>query len=253
MKAQGLTNGLEYFEKRLLILGAVLKDRGIITEEELRGHRVDVEASSEGKGLGPYERGVVALTNLLIRKKVVEAEALRRKYEQVRARTPMTGARIVAKAWVDPGFRGRLKRDPRAAVRAWDPSLLNPNSGESAVDTWRVTRLEILENTSRVRNVVVCTLCSCYPRGLLGEPPEWYTSDQYREGVVRNPRAILKEHGMRVGEGVEVRVYDSTADVRYLVLPVRPRGTEGWSEAELAKLVTRDSLIGVADPLPSMR
>ena len=160
----------------------------------------------------------------------------------------MTGARIVAKSWLDREFKAKLLKDARGAVRKWMPSLLTPGNGEP-IDTWNVTHLEVLENTENLRNVVVCTLCSCYPRGMLGEPPEWYTSDDYKERVIREPKKVLTEMGNNLKDGVKVRVYDSTADIRYLVIPERPRGTKGWSEEQLAKLVTRDSLIGVSDAL----
>ena len=158
----------------------------------------------------------------------------------------MTGARIVARAWVDPDFKNRLKNDAVNAITKLDSELLSANSGEP-IDTWRVTHLKILENEDKVRNVVVCTLCSCYPRGLLGEPPEWYTSDEYRERVVKEPRKVLAEMGDNLPDNVEIRIFDSTADTRYMVIPNRPAGTEAFSEEQLADLVTRDSLIGVAD------
>ncbi|MBI4258051.1 MAG: nitrile hydratase subunit alpha [Thaumarchaeota archaeon] len=190
----------------------------------------------------------MALTNLLVEKGVVDTKTIDKKYEQVRARTPMTGARIVARAWVDPQFKARLIKDPKKAVMEWDSNLLVPGSGET-IDTWRVTRLEVLENTEKVKNLIVCTLCSCYPRGMIGEPPEWYTSDSYKEKVISNPRKLLVENGMKLHDDAQVRVYDSTADIRYMVLPLRPKGSKKMSEKELAKLVTRDNLIGVSEPL----
>jgi nitrile hydratase len=253
LNSQGVTKGLSYFDKRLMTMKAVLADKKVASEDEFQDElkRVRQASKEPADAPPPLALRVEALTNLLIRKGIVTREALDLRYEAVRARTPMTGGKIVARAWTDPDFKARLKQDPVAAVMSLDPNLLAPNNGEGeAIDTWNLTRLEVLENSDKIRNVVVCTLCSCYPRGLLGEPPEWYTSDSYRERIVREPRTVLKEMGLSLGEDVEIRVYDSSADIRYLVIPQRPRGTEGLSEEALAKLVTRDSLIGAADPQP---
>jgi nitrile hydratase len=241
LSAKGQTQGLSYFEKRFLTMRSVLADKGVISQEDVRT-----------LGERSFELGVMALTRLLLEKGIVTQEALDRNYEKVKARTPMTGARIVARAWADPAFKARLLRDAKGAIMEWNASLLEPNNGET-MEAWNVTHLQALENTEKVRNVVVCTLCSCYPMGLLGQPPEWYTKDDYRQRVVKEPRAVMKEWGARVGEDVEIRIYDSSADMRYLVIPVRPRGTERFSEDELADLVTRDSLIGVGDPLSSRK
>jgi nitrile hydratase len=142
----------------------------------------------------------------------------------------------VARAWVDDGFREALQTDAYGAVASLG---LDPG----------YTELTVLENTPQVHNVVVCTLCSCYPRSLLGRPPSWYKSAAYRSRLVRESRAVLREFGTDLPAGTEVRVHDSTAELRYLVLPVRPPGTEDWSESELATLVTRDSMIGVSRAL----
>lgn len=241
LSAKGQTQGLSYFEKRFLTMRSVLADKGVISQEDVRT-----------LGERSFELGVMALTRLLLEKGIVTQEALDRNYEKVKARTPMTGARIVARAWANPVFKARLLRDAKGAIMEWNASLLEPNNGET-MEAWNVTHLQALENTEKVRNVVVCTLCSCYPMGLLGQPPEWYTKDDYRQRVVKEPRAVMKEWGAQVGEDVEIRIYDSSADMRYLVIPVRPRGTEGFSEDELADLVTRDSLIGVGDPLSSRK
>ena len=159
---------------------------------------------------------------------------MRRQIELIDSRTPALGARVVARAWVDAEFRKRLLADAVAAV------------GELGVTMYDGTRLVVMENTPRVHNMVVCTLCSCYPRTVLGLPPDWYKSRAYRARAVREPRALLAEFGTVLPEGVEVCVHDSTADLRYLILPLRPAGTEGMTEDELAALVTRDSMIGVA-------
>lgn len=184
-----------------------------------------------------YELLGVALNELLIEKGIYTAEELRAKVAAVEAVEPEThGARVVARAWVDPAFRAELLARGGDAVRRLG---LDPGYAE----------LTVLENTPRVHNVVVCTLCSCYPRSLLGRPPTWYKSAAYRSRLVRQPRAVLREFGTQIFDGVEVRVHDSTAELRYLVLPLRPAGTDGWSQERLAALVTRDSMIGVAPAL----
>jgi nitrile hydratase len=181
-----------------------------------------------------YEKRVYAIQSLLIEKGVVTADEIRRAVEDMDARTPALGAKVVARAWVDPAFKARLLIDAKAAV-----AELGIDAGSAAV-------LVAIENTEKLHNVVVCTLCSCYPRMLLGLPPDWYKSLSYRSRAVVDPRGVLREFGLELPQEVEVRVYDSTADMRYLVIPVRPAGTEGMSEEELSKLVTRDSMIGVA-------
>lgn len=182
-----------------------------------------------------------ALETLLLEKGVVEPEDVRRGIDWLVSRTPADGARLVARAWVDPAFRQRLLADARAA------------SLELGLDPGQSPVVVALENTDAVHHVVVCTLCSCYPRALLGPPPAWYKSLPYRSRAVADPRGVLREFGLELGDGVAVRVVDSTADVRYLVLPRRPTGTDGMTEAELAALVTRDSMVGVAEPrLPEL-
>ncbi len=189
----------------------------------------DPEPTSEYHFLG------LALRELLIEKGVFTAEEERREIEAMEARGPAEGARMVARAWVDSGYRERLLADGAAAAR------------ELGIDVGP-TRLVVVENTAQVHNVIVCTLCSCYPRMVLGLPPGWYKSANYRKRAVREPRAVLAEFGTTIADGVEVRVHDSTADMRYLVLPLRPGGTGDMDEAGLAALVTRDSMIGVAHP-----
>ena len=150
------------------------------------------------------------------------------------APSPALGARVVARAWVDDGFRSRLLSDAVAALEEYLPQAIP---------------IAALEDTPTVHHVIVCTLCSCYPSGLLGNPPAWYKSFEYRSRVVREPRAVLAEFGMDLAPGVELRVHDSTAEQRYLVLPLRPAGTDGWDEARLARLVTRNSMVGTGHPL----
>jgi len=183
--------------------------------------------------VGYYRRMQAAVEELLILRGVFTAADVDRQVEAMDGRSHERGARMVARAWVDPAYRGRMLADGSAAAEA-----LGLEVGP--------LRLIVVENTPEVHNVIVCTLCSCYPRMLLGIPPEWYKSRAYRSRVVREPRAVLAEFGLQLAAGVRIRVHDSTADMRYLVLPMRPAGTGGWSEERLAALVTRDALIGVA-------
>jgi nitrile hydratase len=176
-----------------------------------------------------------ALRELLIEKGVLTADALRAAIEFMDGRGAHLGAGVVARAWTDPAFKARLLADGTAAVEDCDIPI-------------RPTHLVVVENTPTVHNMIVCTLCSCYPRNLLGRPPLWYKSRAYRSRAVREPRAVLAEFGTSLPEGTEVRVHDSTADMRYLVLPMRPEGSEGMSEAQLAALVTRDAMVGVTVP-----
>ena len=180
-----------------------------------------------------YELLEAAVRELLIEKSVFTADEVRRAVEVMDARSPAQGARIVARAWVDPDYKARLLADGSAAAR------------ELGIDVGP-TRLAVVENTAHVHNLIVCTLCSCYPRWVLGLPPDWYKSKAYRSRAVREPRAVLAEFGTAIAPAVTVRVHDSTAELRYLVLPMRPAGTDGMSEEALAALVTRDSMIGVA-------
>ena len=175
----------------------------------------------------------IAVRELLIEKNIVSAEEVRRQVEDMDNRTPLLGAKVVARAWADPKYKELLLSDGNAACEA-----LGMERGPY--------KLVVVENTGQVHNVIVCTLCSCYPRWLLGLPPDWYKSRNYRSRVISEPREVLKEFGTSIAEDVTVRVHDSNADMRYLVLPKRPAGTEGWSEEKLAALVTRDSMVGVA-------
>ncbi len=176
-----------------------------------------------------------AIESLLVEKGLIASDAIDaivRAYEQDIG--PMNGARVVAKAWVDPAYREKLLKDGTAAI-----ADLGYVGREGAA-------IVVLENTPLVHNMVVCTLCSCYPWPVLGLPPSWYKSAAYRSRAVLEPRSVLKEFGLELGPEVEVRVWDSTAEIRYMVLPERPAGTEGMTEEELAALVTRDAMIGVA-------
>jgi nitrile hydratase len=184
----------------------------------------------------PAARRARALEALLVKKGVIDREDVRRRIDWLVSRSPADGARLVARAWVDAEFKDRLLADARCAALE-----LGLDPGPSPV-------VVALENTEDVHHVVVCTLCSCYPRALLGPPPDWYKSLPYRSRAVSDPRGVLDEFGLDVGDDVELRVVDSTADIRYLVVPRRPEGTEHLTEEELAALVTRDSMIGVAQP-----
>jgi nitrile hydratase len=177
----------------------------------------------------------VSLRELLVEKGILTDEQVNAAVEDMRARTPERGAKVVARAWVDDGFKKRLLENGTKACE------------ELGLDV-PALKLLAVENTAEVHNAIVCTLCSCYPRMLLGIPPEWYKSRNYRSRMVREPRAVLAEFGLRIPEQMQVRVHDSTADMRYIVLPLRPAGTEGWSEERLAALVNRDCMIGVAVP-----
>jgi nitrile hydratase len=188
--------------------------------------------------LTEFQRMEMAVRELLIAKGVISADDLRRTVELIDSQTPALGARVVARAWVDPAYKARLLANGSAAVEELGISMGS-------------TLLVVVENTPQVHNLIVCTLCSCYPRPVLGLPPDWYKSKTYRSRAVREPRAVLEEFGTTLPAGVTVRVHDSTADMRYLVLPMRPSGTEGMSEAELAALVTRDSMVGVTLPRPA--
>ncbi len=179
-----------------------------------------------------HQRLEVAVRELLIAKKVITADDVRRTVERIDSQTPVLGAKVVARAWTDPAYKARLLADGSAAVEELGIAMEG-------------TRLVVVENTPDVHNLIVCTLCSCYPRPVLGLPPDWYKSRIYRSRAVREPRGLLAEFGTPLPENLTVRVHDSTADMRYMVLPLRPAGTEQLSEEELANLVTRDSMIGV--------
>ena len=176
-----------------------------------------------------------AVAALLQKKGVITGEELRRTLEDIDSRSPADGARVVARAWVDPAYRERLLED------------VNTAAAELGIDTGNIP-IRAVESTATVHQLVVCTLCSCYPRMLIGLPPDWYKARAYRSRAVREPRAVLREFGLTLPDHVEVRVHDSTADMRYIVLPARPAGTEAMSETELAQLVTRDSMIGTGLP-----
>ena len=187
--------------------------------------------------VSPYGKRMYAIRDLLVRKGIVTEDEIQRQVEYIDARGAENGARLVARAWVDPEFKARLLADPKAACQ------------EIGIDASGLTEFVVLENADEVRHLVVCTLCSCYPRAILGRPPDWYKSLNYRSRAVSEPRAVMREFGQDVPADASVEVHDSTATIRYLVIPRRPEGTEQMTEGELAALVTRDSLIGAGEAL----
>jgi nitrile hydratase len=177
----------------------------------------------------------IAVRELLVEKGILTPAEVTAQIEAMDARSPANGAAVVARAWIDPDFKARLLKDASSASR------------EMGFDIGPL-HLIAVENTKEIHNLIVCTLCSCYPRNLLGLPPDWYKTRAYRSRAVREPRKVLEEFGLTFPKDTKIRVHDSTADMRYIVLPTRPDGTEDLSEADLATLVTRDSMIGTGLP-----
>jgi nitrile hydratase alpha subunit len=209
--------------------------------EHDRDHDHAHDEITAGDGIGYYETMEIAVRELLVSKGFIKPEEIRRQLEVLDSRTPALGARVVARAWLDDEFRARLLENGRKACE------------ELGISFYDDTQLIVLENTDKVHNLIVCTLCSCYPRPVLGLPPDWYKNKPYRARAISEPRKVLAEFGTFIPNDVDVRVSDSTAMIRYLVLPRRPEGTETYNEDQLASLVTRDSMIGVvaagvADP-----
>jgi hypothetical protein len=258
----------EALEQRIRALEDGLDEyiRGIaLTSPEIGGHRMVIEDGRKERGdyddffriakqphsgslaervarleqdLRDYTLLLQAFTRALIDRGAISQEELDRQRAALTAPGAWHGGRIVARAWVDPEFKHNLVTKGREAVRELD------------IPSGRLGKLGVAENTTSVHNVVVCTLCSCYPYDLLGDTPWWYKHDSYKQRIVRDPRGALAEmFGLTVPQQIEIRVHDSTSDIRWMVIPRRPAGTEGWSEEELARLVTQESLIGVAEPL----
>ncbi|MFT3699329.1 MAG: nitrile hydratase subunit alpha [Kofleriaceae bacterium] len=251
---QTIYAALTYYEKWVMCAANLLMAKGHITSDELADkvaevHALDsVEAAHDdhhghdhehapirAAPAGEWELLEVAVRELAIAKGLITAADHRKLLEYLDAATPALGAKIVARAWLDPVFKQRVIADGNVA---WELGATNYDR----------THLIVLENTPAVHNLVVCTLCSCYPRPLLGLPPDWYKSPAYRSRAVRWPRSVLAEFGTFIPAHVAIHVHDSNADMRYLVMPMRPAGTDGWSEDQLAALVTRDTMIGVAVP-----
>ncbi len=199
------------------------------------------EEAGSGRTTSPYAARIRAIEGLLLEKGVLTEPEVQHSIFYMEARSPANGAKLVARAWVDPNFKELLLADGKAAA------------SELGMDPEHPAELIVVENTPELHNLIVCTLCSCYPRAILGRPPDWYKSFEYRSRAVREPRAVMREFGLEPPEGVEVVVHDSTADVRYMVLPMRPPDTEDLSEEELAELVTRDALVGVNVPRATAR
>ena len=187
--------------------------------------------------MSPYAARIRAIEALLLEKGVLTEPEVQDGISYMEARSPANGAKLVARAWVDEEFKNLLLSDGKAAA------------SELGIDPEHPAEFIVVENTPLVHNLIVCTLCSCYPRAILGRPPDWYKSFEYRSRAVREPRSVMSEFGFRPPDNVEVVVHDSTADVRYMVLPMRPSDTEDLGEEELARLVTRDCLVGVSVPL----
>ena len=181
---------------------------------------------------------VEAIRQLVIEKEIVKAGDVQERLDFMDSRGIELGAQIVVKAWTDPDFKTRLLADGTAAVAELDLEMAD-------------AELVVVENTADTHNLIVCTLCSCYPRTILGLPPDWYKSKTYRSRAVNEPRAVIQEFGTIIADDVTVRVHDSNADMRYMVLPARPEGTDGWSDEQLTELITRDSLVGVTVPAVS--
>jgi nitrile hydratase subunit alpha len=197
----------------------------------------DHHSHEETRGItSPYAARIRAIEALLLEKGVLTEPEVQDSISYMEARSPANGARLVARAWVDQDFKELLLSDGKAAAL------------ELGMDPEHPAEFIVVENTPELHNLIVCTLCSCYPRAILGRPPDWYKSFAYRSRAVREPRAVMREFGFEPPGGVEVIVHDSTADARYMVLPMRPPDTESMAEEQLAELVTRDSLVGVNVP-----
>lgn len=185
---------------------------------------------------GYYEILEISIRELLIEKGLIGADEVRKQIELLDSRSPVLGSKLVVKAWLEPEFKSRLLSNGNAAAE------------EMGISIYDNTEFTVLEDTEKLHYVIVCTLCSCYPRPILGLPPDWYKSKEYRSRTVREPREVLAEFGTIIPDDVQVMVQDSTASQRYMVLPLRPSGTESFSEEELEALVTRDTMIGVSIP-----
>ncbi|MFM7691961.1 MAG: nitrile hydratase subunit alpha, partial [Alphaproteobacteria bacterium] len=260
---------LPYYERWIHGFSSLLEEKGVLQEADLVTEEARLRAAGEDKVedppaghhhhhhdhdhdhdhdhhpyqedddagiavLSPLQLRGRAVRNLLIARGILTAAEIRVQIEAMDSRGEHLGARVVVRAWTDPGFAARLAADAGAAVEE-----LGLSRGE--------TVLTALFNTPDVHNLVVCTLCSCYPRSVLGRPPAWYKSRAYRARAVRDPRGVLAEFGTHLPEGTSIRVHDSNAELRYLVVPRRPAGTEGWDAAKLEQLVTRDAMIGVTE------
>lgn len=247
-------DAITFYERKTHSLKQILLEKGYLQEQELEArvkeicarresalralpqrfdHHHDHPDTKEDDAPSGYDVLSEALFDLLVAKGHLSPGLVSAMIERMENAGPANGARVVARAWIDPAYRERLLVDGKQAL------------GELGIDALEA-QIIVPENTGRLHNVIVCTLCSCYPRSVLGTPPAWYVSKPYRARTIREPRSVLAEFGMVLSKETEVRVHDSTADMRYMVLPMRPAGTQDWPEEKLAALVTRDSLIGVS-------
>jgi nitrile hydratase len=224
--------------RRKFLRGAAAGTAGLVATPHLgSAKQADLQAQGQGNQTVPSDVAlrVKALESILVEKGMVDPATIDAVIDTYESKIgPRNGARVVARAWVDPAYRKRLLADGTAAI------------AELGYGGAQGEHMVVVENTPAVHNLVVCTLCSCYPWPVLGLPPTWYKSAPYRSRAVIDPRGVLREFGVTLADDVQVRVWDSTAEIRYLVLPERPPGTEGMTEEELAALVTRDAMVGVA-------
>ena len=251
-----------YFERQTEALALVLVERGIISQHDLdtciddidrkfkdtptislpdlpENHDHDHDHFKEderGEGPNHHHKTNLAIQHLLQEKGLLKAEEVRYMVEKFEGDFPNRGAEVVARAWVDSDFKSRMLENAAAAI------------AEIGIDLEYQSKIIALENTADTHNVIVCTLCSCYPRFLMGQPPTWYKSRSYRSRVVFEPRAVLKEFGTEIPENVSIRVHDSNADMRYIVIPRRPEGTNDWTKEQLESIISRDHLVGVSVP-----
>ena len=216
----------------------MVDERGTNDHDHDHDHDLTFQPNIEDSEPSHYELMTYAIRELLLEKDHLTPEELRVAQEKVESLENSDGSKVIAKAWTDPTYKKRLLDDGNKAL------------AELGIDAG-AAKMTVVENTEDVQNVVVCTLCSCYPRAVLGMPPDWYRSKSYRSRVVIEPRAVLEEFGTVLPADMTVRVHDSLADLRYLVIPRRPDGTEDWSEAQLASIVTRDTMVGVTNPSAS--
>ena len=251
-------NQIGYFEKQTEALAIVMAEKSIIPDEELQKEILNVrerfkvpiiplpeEHDHDGKPIQEDETGEgpnrhhcmnLAMQEIFEKKGLIKPDQIRQKIEKFDGDYPNRGAKVVARSWVDSKFKKRLLLDANLVIE------------DFGIDLEHAARIIALENTTDVHNVVVCTLCSCYPRQLMGQPPTWYKSRSYRSRMVYEPRSVLKEFGTHIPNNVTIRTHDSNADMRYIVIPMRPEGTNGWTEDKLETIISRDCLVGVTLP-----
>ncbi|PPR71652.1 MAG: Low-molecular weight cobalt-containing nitrile hydratase subunit alpha [Alphaproteobacteria bacterium MarineAlpha3_Bin2] len=244
-----------YFERQTESLAIILAEKDLVADDALKARMEDIAARFDvpiidlpkdhdhhGKpikedetGEGPNQHHLMnlAMQELLQDQNLITADDIRSKIEKFEDDYPNRGAKVVAQAWTDADFMKRLLEDA------------NPVIEDMGIDLEHASRIIAIENTAEVHNVIVCTLCSCYPRTLMGQPPTWYKSRSYRSRVIFEPRAVLKEFGTEIDDNVVIRTHDSNADMRYIVIPMRPGGTDNWSQEQLEAIISRDSLVGI--------